>query len=207
MTANKGGLLMGNNYKYGKTKKKCCQCSGELSGLRTRFCSDTCSDQNAKERAERKYNLLRKFIEDRICITCKERYTPRTTRQECCSRSCREIYIIRARREARLKNRANFTSKKCQDANKHFLGSLSNKIMIQGEDQNSNLDNSDFKNQIEEYFKKGGKVTRISPTIGRSPSVGIPLNFGGWTPETLIGFGDELDLVEYNVDPTSLYDL
>jgi len=59
------------------------------------------------------------------------------------------------------------------------------------------LSNSEFSNEIQEYLNSGGKVTKISPQIaGATPSVGVALKLGGWSVESLQGFGIEIDLME-----------
>ena len=59
------------------------------------------------------------------------------------------------------------------------------------------LEKSEFKNQIQDYLKSGGLVTKLPPTLaGKTPSVGVPLHLGGWDQETLLGFGLDVELME-----------
>ena len=87
----------------GALKKPCAVCGELLRGLRTRFCSKTCADNHEQERKKKKYSLLKRHLKKRICWVCKESYEPRTSRQEVCSRRCRNILSGRKRREEKNK--------------------------------------------------------------------------------------------------------
>ena len=58
------------------------------------------------------------------------------------------------------------------------------------------LQNSEHKNEIEEYLAKGGKIESLPSQInGRTPEVNLN-NLGGFSVETLYGFGYELQLMD-----------
>ena len=102
---------MGDNYKYdsqgweaykkGRAKSTTCdKCNAPLTGKRTRFCSDHCSSEYDQERSRRKYELFIKInLEDRICLACNKKYSPRTKRQEVCSKTCRTLLTNKQRKE------------------------------------------------------------------------------------------------------------
>ena len=85
--------------------KKFCGCGKLLTGLQSRYCSKTCYTSQRKDNERIHYREHNPLIPDRICITCGENYTPRISRQQCCSRICRREQTKIKSREFRRKNK------------------------------------------------------------------------------------------------------
>lgn len=173
-----------------KPRKPCAVCGGKLTGLRTRFCSDTCADLHEQERRRKKYDLIRLHLKDRKCIVCGDKYTPRTSRQTVCTRNCRIILSNSKRKKKVPSTQDNSVWETSSVIKQHYVTQeITEEVTM--------LSNSEFSNEIQEYLNSGGKVTKISPQIaGATPSVGVALKLGGWSIESLQGFGIEIDLME-----------
>lgn len=175
-----------------KPRKPCALCGGKLTGLRTRFCSSNCADLYEQQRKKKKYDLIRLHLKDKECVVCGDKYTPRTSRQEVCTRNCRIILTNSKRKNKKASTQDNSVWETTSVIKQHFVTQeLTEEITM--------LSNSKYSNEIQEYLKSGGKVTKLSPQIsGFTPSVGVALKLGGWSVESLQGFGieHEIDLME-----------
>ena len=173
-----------------KPRKPCVECGGILTGLRTRYCSNNCARAYDEKRRRKKYDLIRLHLKDKECVVCGDKYTPRTSRQTVCTRNCRIILTNSKRKNKKADTQDNSAWETASTIKQHFVTQeITEEVTM--------LPNSKFSNEIQEYLKSGGKVTKLSPQIsGSTPSVGVALKLGGWSTEQLQGFGVEIDLME-----------
>jgi predicted nucleic acid-binding Zn ribbon protein len=187
-----------------KPRKPCVECGGVLTGLRTRFCQNSCARLFEEKRRKTRYDLVRIHIPNKICVICEEEYKPRTTRQLTCSRNCG----ITLSNNNRLKKGDKFWVGKGRG--KFGRGRIKKEVITQEEVEGvSMISKSKFKDEIQEFLNSGGKVVKLSPQIAKStPSIGVALKLGGWSTDQLQGFGVEIDLMEEtNLDLGGLRDL
>ena len=173
-----------------KPRKPCVECGGVLTGLRTRFCQNSCARAYDEKRRQAKYALIKIHLKDKECVVCKKKYPPRTSRQLACSKHC-GIILSNSKRKKKVPS--------IQDNSAWETSSVIKQHYVTQEitEEVTMLSNSEFSNEIQEYLSSGGKVTKISPQIaGATPSVGVALKLGGWSVESLQGFGIEIDLME-----------
>ena len=176
-----------------KPRKPCVECGGVLTGLRTRFCSNPCARANDEKRRQAKYDLIRLHLKDKECVVCKKKYPPRTSRQLACSKHCG---IILSNSKRVKKNDEGTTLGKGRG--KFGRGKIKQHFITQElVDEVTTITQSKYSNEIQKFLNSGGKVTKLSPQIaGATPSVGVALKLGGWSVESLQGFGVEIDLME-----------
>ena len=185
----------------GALKKPCAVCGGVLRGLRTRFCSKSCANNYEQERKKKKYDLLKRHLKKRKCWVCKENYEPRTSRQQVCSRRCRNILSGRKRREEKNKEVTILGGGRGK-----FGRGVTARIPVpyikkEETEEVQMINKSDYQQEIKDYLSRGGKVTKFTPLPShKTPSVGVPLRLGNWTAETLLGFGSEIDIMESDYD-------
>lgn len=188
-----------------KPRKPCVECGGVLTGLRTRFCQNSCARAYDEKRRQAKYALIKIHLKDKKCVICKKKYPPRTSRQLACSKHC-GIILSNSKRKKKGEEFSLGGGR-----GKFGRGSKISKNFITQEEvtEVTMLDKSKFKNEIQEYLNSGGKVIKLSPQIAmKIPSIGVALKLGGWSTDQLQGFGVEIDLMEEtNLDLGGLHDL
>ena len=157
--------------------KKFCGCGKLLTGLQSRYCSKICYTNQRKDNERIHYREHNPLIPDRICITCGENYTPRISRQQCCSRICRSEHTKIKSRESRSKNKA---AKKASISVKWWQSPALDVEIIEKETvvtTVTDLKNSAHQSEIAAYLKGGGKVRKlVSQVNGRTPDITIPFN-------------------------------
>jgi predicted nucleic acid-binding Zn ribbon protein len=194
-----------------KPRKPCVECGEVLTGLRTRFCQNSCARLYDEKKRQAKYALVKIHLKDKKCLVCKKKFSPRTSRQTVCTKNCRIILSNRERQEKATKTRVmeKTTLGKGKGKFGRGLKILKNFITQEETTEVTMLDKSKFKNEIQEYLNSGGKVIKLSPQIAmKIPSIGVALKLGGWSTDQLQGFGVEIDLMEEtNLDLGGLHDL
>lgn len=136
------------------------------------------------------YDLIRLHLKNRKCIVCGDKYKPRTSRQRVCTRNCRIILSNSLRKKKEPTIEDNSTWETTSKIKQHFITQE-----LVGEV--SMIAQSKYSNEIQGYLNSGGKVTKLSPQIAMPiPSVGVAIKLGGWSSESLQGFGIEIDLME-----------
>jgi len=84
-----------------KRKKDCYVCKKELTGIRTKFCSDVCYLKHKAERASRQTALMRRRNPQRECTVCGEKFYPLRKDVTACSRPCSTIQARTRQQERR----------------------------------------------------------------------------------------------------------
>ena len=197
-----------------------CYCGELLEGKRTKYCSSYCYNSFRKIQERKHYHKTHPPLPKRICINCKKKYRPRTTRQECCSKVCRREIIAQrnaAKREASPKVKSSVHYKQ------FFVRQIyrGRKEVQALADEVTNISSSGFADEINNFLASGGKVKVLADQLdGRVPGVGST-NFlriskdnlgedfassngvdvsGDWDVQTLSGFGYELHIMDDKSD-------
>jgi len=176
--------------------KKFCGCGNLLTGMQSRYCSNTCYLNQRKDNERIHYREHNPPIPDRTCITCGKNYTPRISRQQCCSRICRSEHTKIKSREYRSKHKV------FQRAVKYWKEPAAEIVERETVVTTvTGIENSAHQEEIELYLKAGGKVRQLVPQVNaRTPEVTVPfniktdenynMNLGKW------GSGFDLDFME-----------
>ena len=176
--------------------KKFCGCGNLLTGMQSRYCSNTCYLNQRKDNERIHYREHNPPIPDRTCITCGKNYTPRISRQQCCSRICRSEHTKIKNREYRSKNKVFQRALKWwQSPDVEIVEKETVVTTVTG------IENSAHQSEIEAYLKAGGKVKQLVPQVNaHTPGVTVPfhiktdenynINLGQW------GVGFDLDFME-----------
>ena len=200
---------------------KYCYCGELLEGKRSKYCSTSCYNSFRKIQERKHYHKTHPPLPKRICINCKKKYRPRTSRQECCSKVCRREIIAQrnaAKREANPKVKSSVHYKQFFVRQATYMGrkeikKLSGKV--------TNITSSDYQTEINKFLASGGKVKVLADQLdGRVPGVGST-NYlriskdnsgedfassngvdvsGDWDVQTLSGFGYELHIMDDKSD-------
>ena len=196
---------------------KYCYCGTPLEGKRTRYCSSHCYNTLRRKQERRRYLNTHPPLSKRICINCKKEYKPRTSRQECCGKSCRREIIAGRKRRRSPKVKASVHYKQ------FFVRQIyrGRKEVQELADEVTNITSSDYQTEINKFLASGGKVKVLADQLdGRVPGVGST-NYlrlsknnsgedfaftdgvdvsGDWDVSTLSGFGYELHIMDDRSD-------
>ena len=194
-----------------------CYCGELLEGKRTKYCSTYCYNSFRKLQERKHYNETHPPLPKRICINCKKKYKPRTSRQECCSKPCRREIIAGKKRRRSPKVKASVHYKQ------FFVRQIyrGRKEIQELADEVTNISSSGFADEINNFLASGGKVKILADQLdGRVPGVGST-NYlriskdnsgedfaftdgvdvsGDWDISTLSGFGYELHVMDSESD-------
>ena len=149
--------------------KYCTVCTKELRGYRQRVCSDSCSSAHRLEVSKRRRNRFK--LDPINCETCGKSIIPKTTRQKYCSKDCWTVVQIRRRDE---KRRLAPDIPKEKDVSKRFYPVWKTPVFGQRTVREAKFTKADTPEReeiqaaVEEYLKKGGKITRYGDQIGKT---------------------------------------
>ena len=157
----------------------CVICSKKLKGFQQKFCSDSCRIFNKTE-VVRKLRLKRKKkFPPKYCILCNKSFSPIRLAHVFCSIKCRDTANVISRKEARHA-RGVRPAVSPMDLIKSTIPENTEKHKSPTFNQNC----SENKNQILEFLKNGGEITKFrSATAGKTPDVNTVY---AWIPEELI---------------------
>ena len=157
----------------------CVICKRKLKGFQQKFCGDFCAIYHKKERARKLAQKRRKKYPPKFCVICKSTFMPIRNHHVVCSKDCRSKLNIRRTKEKRLAR-----GLRPQISPMHFLRSEIPKNLETHSSPVFNSSCSENKNQILEFIKKGGEITKFpSAPAGKTPEVNSAY---GWIPEELI---------------------
>jgi len=157
----------------------CVICSKKLKGFQQKFCSDSCRIYNKIEVARKLREKLKKKIPPKYCILCNKSFPPKHLSHAFCSIKCRDIFNISSRKEAR---RARGLRPIVRPMN--CVISIPPENLEKHKSPVFNTNCSHNKNQILEFIKKGGEITKFpSATAGKTPDVNTVY---AWIPDELI---------------------
>jgi len=158
--------------------KTCFICKKVLPQRRTRFCSVTCSEFNDSIKRKAKTLRLSTLLVPRECISCKEMYAPKTSRQKCCSKVCWDFLAAELQRKKRAERREENAGKVVKGA-----GNRSRKIGQYGQPTAINIaktlvstanftrantkERLELQSKVEEYLASGGKIMKY----GAQPAI------------------------------------
>ena len=158
--------------------KTCFICKKVLPQRRTRFCSVTCSELNDSIKRKEKTLRLSTLLVPRECISCKEMYSPKTSRQKCCSKVCWDFLAAELQRKKRAERREENAGKVVKGA-----GNRSRKIGKYGQPTAINIpkrltgtatftranteERVKLQSHVEQYLANGGKIMKY----GEQPAI------------------------------------
>tara|TARA_R110002051_G_scaffold154055_1_gene226340 strand:- start:942 stop:1523 length:582 start_codon:yes stop_codon:yes gene_type:complete len=158
--------------------KTCFICKKELPQRRTRFCSIACSEFNDSIKRKEKTLRLSTLLVPRECISCKEMYAPKTSRQKCCSKVCWDIIAAELQKKKRAERREKNGGEVVKGA-----GNRSRKIGQYGHPTAINIaktlvntaaftradtkERVELQSKVEEYLASGGKIMKY----GEQPAI------------------------------------
>ena len=164
--------------------KTCFICKKVLPQRRTRFCSVTCSEFNDSIKRKAKTLRLSTLLVPRECISCKEMYAPKTSRQKCCSKVCWDIIAAELQKKKRAERREKNGGEVVKGA-----GNRSRKIGQYGQPTAINIPKTlvstanftrantkerlELQSKVEEYLAGGGKIMKYGaqPAIKNDDSI------------------------------------
>ena len=157
----------------------CVICSKKLKGFQQKFCSDSCRIFNKTE-VVRKLRLKRKQkFPPKYCILCKKSFSPIRVAHVFCSIKCRDTANVISRKEAR-----HARGLRPAVSPMDLIKSTIPKNLEKHSSPIFRPHCSDNKNQILEFLKKGGEITKFpSLPAGKTPDVNTAY---AWIPEVLI---------------------
>ncbi len=187
------------NGVYEKVKKYC-GCGKLLTGLRSRYCSQSCYDHQRKEKEREHYAATHPPLPNKDCVHCGHEYRPRVNHQLCCSTPCRDAWAL-IQGKARRKRDRESRGVPVEAPQKWWLGKSR---FVKSPTQTAfPVGNSDNAAAIKQYLNSGGEITVLAPQAdGRIPGVNIPLNMrniqshNSWGLDTSMGHGYELDIMD-----------
>jgi len=157
----------------------CVICKRPLKGAQQKYCGESCKVYNKIEVARKLRLKLKKKIPPKICIVCNKSFSPKRLSHAFCSIKCRDKFNISSRKEARHKR-----GLRPQIRPMDFLRSDIPENLETHSIPIFNQNCSQNKNQILEFLKNGGKITKFrSATAGKTPDVNTVY---AWIPEDLI---------------------
>ena len=190
---------------------KCFICRGPLSGKQKKFCSQSCQKFYKQNEDKKRHLNARPLRPKRKCIFCDKLFRPRGDIHKCCDSVCRNLLEIKKRRELAKINKIARAKRKVKKVH-IWKGTPSTKIPAKKDPDiirpakrkepkfvNPSplpICKSQHKQDIQEYLKNGGSIQLLPAQLdGRPPEVNVT-SMGGWSIETLIGFGYETTLMD-----------
>ena len=181
-------------------EKACKRCGKELTGIKTKFCSDTCYKINKAEKNKIYSQRFRFKQPERSCEICGATFKPLRADITACSKSCSTTKARNKQHEKRIKARSLQPVKPMERARPiktNFKVSYhADPKFVNSEDPK----HTDLKNAVQDFVAKGGSIQK-QPTEPGSKIPGVNLKYG-FLAEDIFGFGweknaDEL-LEEYD---------
>jgi predicted nucleic acid-binding Zn ribbon protein len=176
-----------------KKGKVCRECSKPLTGIKSKFCSDTCSKYRKYLRAKEVSHLRRRNFPEKDCYICGKLFKPVRADHKNCSRPCS---IIDARRKQISKRDSRTPLPKVKPYENYRIPTN----ILEGEIEkhtNPTLINSQDPKHLElneavlDFLANGGEILKFPDEInGSVPSVNFDF---GFEIESSIGFGLELN--------------
>ena len=167
--------------------KTCFICKKVLPQRRTRFCSVTCSEFNDSIKRKEKTLRLSTLLVPKECINCKEMYSPKTSRQKCCSKVCWDFLAAELQKKKRAERRKENGGQVVKGA-----GNRSRKIGKYGKPTAINIpkrligtaiftradteERVKLQSQVEEFLANGGKIMKY----GEQPAIIVTDSITKW---------------------------
>ena len=155
--------------------KKCVICKKELTGIKTKFCSDTCYLKNKSEKAKRQVQLMRRRNPARKCSICEIEFFPVRETHYTCGKSCSKE---RARQHQQKRRNSSRPMKRVRpmDSPKAFpfQTSETNPLKIELKTSASFSLNDSTKDEVQAFLDAGGKIKKLpDEPAKKTPSVNI----------------------------------
>jgi predicted nucleic acid-binding Zn ribbon protein len=182
-----------------KVEMNCLVCTRVLKKSQKKYCGDSCYKIMKSEEQKLKYRKHNPLLPKRLCLLCQDSFQPFGQSHKCCDTVCRNLYEAKKQRE-KTKSRSTGTAKLYSK----FWLPIATKSKCKGiPDSTINkipTDNSPHKKEIQSFKKAGGTITRLPDQLnGRTPDVSTRSRYG-WSTDSMMGFGFELDLMEQLIE-------
>lgn len=150
-----------------KKRKFCVECKKELTGIKSKFCSETCYLFRKRKIAKQFSHLRRKNFPPKKCVICEQIFKPIRIDHNCCSKNCGKIDATQKRKAKpeRVKFKVvkpfvpshplkikNYKNKIKKHSDPLFVNSL-------GEEHD------ELKSAVQDFVAKGGLITKLPNEI------------------------------------------
>ena len=136
------------------------------------YCSRKCKEKGISARKSKKYAefMKRNLTKNRECTRCNQKLLSPKSRSYLCDRCFKDVENIRNQRKLFNAPESDIIFE--PESNDFFSSPwtrLQKRHFIDLEPTDSSVESSDFKDQIQNYLKKGGKITKLSVGFCHSP--------------------------------------
>ena len=175
-----------------KKRKNCIECKKELTGYRSKFCSDFCYFFRKSKAAKRIARLIRKNLPSKPCNICGKKFKPIREDHKNCSKPCSRM----DQRNKRQKSLYPYQSKEAKRVRfsivkpfSHIPTPLPLKIAKKRISKHTNPlfcnssseERDQLKNAVQEFVERGGIITKYPdeiPEKGESVKIIERFNMG-----------------------------
>ena len=136
------------------------------------YCSRKCKEKAISARKSKKYAefMKKNMTKNRECTRCNQKLLSPKSRSYLCDRCHKDVENIRNQRKLFNAPESDIIFE--PESNDFFSSPwtrLQKRHFIDLEPTDSSVESSDFKDQIQNYLKKGGKITKLSVGFCHSP--------------------------------------
>jgi len=176
-----------------KKGKVCRECGKPLTGIRSKFCNDTCSKFRKYLRAKKVSHLRRRNFPEKDCYICGKLFKPVRQDHHNCSRPCSKED---ARRKKIIKRDSKTPLPKVKPYENYKIQTKYLESRIEKHSNPSFVDSADPKHAelnaaVLKFLENGGEIKKLPDELdGKTPSVNFSF---GFEIDTSIGFGYELN--------------
>ena len=157
------------NEKWLNRQKVTCQCCSKpfiQKNSNQIFCSKICKQKVQNERDRKRY----RENPNRSCSRCKQRVLSRNSKSKICDRCSKDLQKIKMNRQMFNSPQSDIVFE--PESNDFFNSPwtrLQQRHYIDLKPTDSSVELSEFRNEIQNYLKKGGKITKLSVGFASSP--------------------------------------
>ena len=188
-----------------KKGKVCRECGKPLTGIKSKFCTETCYKYNKYMYAKSVAHLRRKNFPERDCNICGKLFKPVRRDHRNCSKSCSALDAKILQRTKR-KNKKRLPIVKPYENYLIQIKNLDGRIETHTEPtfvKSQDPKPSELNVAVLDFLAKGGEIKKLPDEIGgKTPSVNFSFGFDF---DSQYGFGNELNptrlIDEYDYNP------
>ena len=157
------------NEKWLNRQKVKCQCCSKLfiqKNSNQIYCSKICKQKVRNERDRERY----RENPNRPCSRCKQRVLSKNSKAKICDRCSKDLQKIKMNRQMFNSPQSDIVFE--PESNDFFNSPwtrLQQRHYIDLKPTDSSVELSEFRNEIQNYLKKGGKITKLSVGFASSP--------------------------------------
>ena len=157
--------------------KKCKICSKELTGIKTKFCGNTCYLNHKAESAKRTIQLRRRDNQKKQCSICEQGFYPLRDDHYTCSKSCSKE---RSAQQQLIKRKAQRPLKIVKPMSSPKGNPFKNPTPLKIELKTTTTFNlcDSTKDEVLSFLQSGGKIQKLPDEPSKkTPDVTIPFEY------------------------------